>query len=586
MLLTAGASANRPDERIGWLTKWIANEMTPNGRWSDRRLIIFTEYEDTRRWLQRRLEEVIADVENSDDRIQTLTGATSVERREEIKLAFNGDPQSNPVRILVCTDAAREGINLQMRCHDLIHFDLPWNPSRLEQRNGRIDRKLQPSSEVTCRYFIYPQRKIDVVLNALFRKTDKIRIELGSLGKVIEDRISDALIEGVSLEDASRLATQIETETGGDALERARDELELAETTKRRSAIADNLEKLDRRLEESRKKVGVDPLDLSSVVNVALGRAGEPLSTFKSGNVGSTMAYSLEPDHQIFDGWQGAFDDLRVRPRKRGERPAKWRQSAPVRRIAFASPELENGRFADDVVHVHLEHRLVRRLLSRFVSQGFQSGLERVCALQSTYSEPRVALLGRLSLYGVGAARLHEEVIPITARWSDKERGDAPLSVLGARGEGTTLEQLSDALKTAKPVDNEILSRLQKSIEQDLLSLRPELEKRADESRVARQKDLMAIGIREAKAISEILTDQKKRIEREASSFEVDQLALPGLGDAERRQKKRDVAWWQKKVDEIDRELDSEPQRVQAGYEVQASRLEPIGLVYLWPKAG
>ena len=40
---------------------------------------------------------------------------------------------------------AREGINLQTYCSDLIHFDLPWNPSRLEQRNGRIDRKLQPA---------------------------------------------------------------------------------------------------------------------------------------------------------------------------------------------------------------------------------------------------------------------------------------------------------------------------------------------------------------------------------------------------------------------------------------------------------
>jgi hypothetical protein len=61
-----------------------------------------------------------------------------------VKRTLNADPDVEPLRILICTDAAREGINLQTYCSDLIHFDLPWNPSRLEQRNGRIDRKLQP----------------------------------------------------------------------------------------------------------------------------------------------------------------------------------------------------------------------------------------------------------------------------------------------------------------------------------------------------------------------------------------------------------------------------------------------------------
>ena len=80
-----------------------------------------------------------------DERIGVFTGATGPDRREEVKAAFNADPAKEPLRILICTDAAREGINLQTYCSDLIHLDLPWNPSRLEQRNGRIDRKLQPA---------------------------------------------------------------------------------------------------------------------------------------------------------------------------------------------------------------------------------------------------------------------------------------------------------------------------------------------------------------------------------------------------------------------------------------------------------
>ena len=58
--------------------------------------------------------------------------------RENVKTAFN-DPASS-VRILVATDAASEGLNLHRTARYLLHYDCPWNPSRLEQRNGRLDR--------------------------------------------------------------------------------------------------------------------------------------------------------------------------------------------------------------------------------------------------------------------------------------------------------------------------------------------------------------------------------------------------------------------------------------------------------------
>ena len=71
-------------------------------------------------------------------------------------------------------------------CADLFHFDVPWNPSRLEQRNGRIDRKLQRSDEVRCHYFVYSQRPEDRVLKALVVKSKTIREQLGSLAPVLE----------------------------------------------------------------------------------------------------------------------------------------------------------------------------------------------------------------------------------------------------------------------------------------------------------------------------------------------------------------------------------------------------------------
>ena len=212
MLEEARKASLKPDARVKWIASWVRQNMAPNGQWNDRRLIIFTEYQDTRLWLQNRLLELLDDLD-PETHVASLTGMTSSDDRERIKFAFNCNPAESPLRLLICTDAAREGINLQKGCHDLIHFDLPWNPSRLEQRNGRIDRKLQPAPTVYCRYFRYAQRPTDVVQAALVRKTEKIRNELGAVGRVIEDRLMKRLTsEGIRRDRAVALAAELEND--------------------------------------------------------------------------------------------------------------------------------------------------------------------------------------------------------------------------------------------------------------------------------------------------------------------------------------------------------------------------------------
>ena len=107
-------------------------------------------------------------------------------------------PDLHPLRILIATDAAREGVNFQNYCADLFHFDVPWNPSRMEQRNGRIDRKLQREEVVRCHYFVFTQRPEDHVIRTLVRKTENIRRELGSLSPVLERRIEDYVLRKAS----------------------------------------------------------------------------------------------------------------------------------------------------------------------------------------------------------------------------------------------------------------------------------------------------------------------------------------------------------------------------------------------------
>ena len=72
--------------------------------------------------------------------LAVIQGSTPTEDREYIRSQFTEDPAKEPVRVLLATDAAGEGIDLQTHCHRLVNFDIPFNPSRLEQRIGRIDR--------------------------------------------------------------------------------------------------------------------------------------------------------------------------------------------------------------------------------------------------------------------------------------------------------------------------------------------------------------------------------------------------------------------------------------------------------------
>ncbi len=589
MLAFAERAALKPDARVHWLVQWIKTNLLSGSTWNNRRLIIFTEWEDTRRWLERRLREALADTDQIDTRIAAFTGATGHDSREEVKVAFNADPAKEPLRILICTDAAREGINLQTYCADLIHFDLPWNPSRLEQRNGRIDRKLQPAKQVFCRYFRYEQREADIVLEALVRKTEVIQRQLGSAGQVIEKRITDRLAQGgIDRGAAAALAKAIEEETDAERLERARAEMDDEERA-RYGRVVEEQQELREALERSRERVGVSPDDLQRVVSAALARAGVDLESERAETVGTTATFRLDPSDPAFakePGWQDTFDDLRERPRKRGERIGEWRKRVPVRAIAFEPPRLPDGRNAPEVVQVHLEHRLVRRLLSRFLSQGFQAGLSRISVIEGPGAQPRVVLMGRLAVYGAGAARLHEEIIPVTAIWTEAERERKPLRPLGESGEERTLNQLENALRHARAAPKMAVARIQALVERDIANLTPAFERIANERLADVTIQLAKRGEAEARLLRELLERQRGRIAKASIDFDPNQLLLPGIADEERRERAADRRHWQSRLANLENEIRDEPERIRAVYNVHAHRLEPIGLVYLWPPSG
>lgn len=591
----ADETRHLPDAKARRLIDWIRDNLCPElppfegnvrgtaPKWNDRRVLIFTENrEGTKRWLKQILEQAIEGTDQDEARIEVIDGLTAGARRKEIQRRFNTDPAKDPLRILLATDAAREGLNFQAHCADLFHFDLPWNPGRIEQRNGRIDRKLQPAPEVRCHYFVLPQRIEDRVLQVLVNKTETIKRELGSLSKVIDDDIERRLRLGIRHRDAERLANEIQ-KADLDAERRRVSEEELESARERQEDLKSQIAHCQTLLEGSRTWVGFDSRPFREALSCSLELLGAGrLHEARDENGQPVWEFPrLDRRSDADASWAATLDTLRT-PRPQNTKLADWRREAPIRPVVFE----DAGVLTEDTVHLHLEQRVAQRLLARFRSQGFiYHDLSRACLAQSRDSIPRVILLGRLSLYGRGAERLHEEIVPLAARWIEPSQRKGPLSAYAREAESKTLDLLDRALSEVRQPGEVVQARLLATASDDIADLLPQLEPRADELAALATDKLAKRGEREAKDLRETLERQRDRVQKELAKHdqEFQQLTL-GFSDDEKRQLEADVSSWRIRLSQFDRELETEPRRVQDFYEVRAPRVEPVGLVYLWPE--
>jgi superfamily II DNA or RNA helicase len=576
------------DARIISLLAWIdANQCTgsaqrvPGARWNDRRLIIFTEWEDTRRYIQNRLNAALGASDRASERIAVYSGTTPLPKREALKHAFNTDPAENSIRILIATDSAREGLNLQRHCYDLLHFDLPWNPSRIEQRNGRIDRKLQPSPVVYCRYFFYHQRPEDMVLRALVQKTETIRKDLGVLADVLETRTAKLLDGGgISRRRADDQRRQIE-EIGDDATTvAARAELDDAAATERQTKVRQEIDTLRTALERSRRAAGVDSDSLRHALDVGLARGGARKLHQVAEQTGNHPALYEIPIAETTlardTSWVPALDLLRTR--RTGNDIPTWRREAAIRPVAFDEP----GEIGDRAVQLHLEHRFVRRVLSRFVAKGMLDDLSRACLAVAPDAVPRVVLLGRLSLYGAGGSRLHEEIVEVAARWIDpRDRGGKALQPYGRTAEEKTLDLLESALVAPKEaVPDVVVARLRESIARDVSDLVPYLIERCQDAERSARTKLAARALSESDSMKALLEDQTKRLVGRREDAR--QLGL-GFDPSEMAQLRANIRHWESRLQNLERLRIDEPRRIAEVYDIKATRIEPVGIAYLWP---
>lgn len=184
------------------------------------KLVIFTEHRDTLNYLEGRITTLLG----SKEAVVAIHGGIGREERLKVQESFRHDPNT---KVLLATDAAGEGINLQ-RAHLMVNYDLPWNPNRLEQRFGRIHRIGQ--TEV-CHLWnlVADETREGDVYRKLLEKLEQARQSLGGqvfdvLGKLVfEDRpLRDLLIDAIRYGDQpevrARLTTVVEQALNRDQL--------------------------------------------------------------------------------------------------------------------------------------------------------------------------------------------------------------------------------------------------------------------------------------------------------------------------------------------------------------------------------
>lgn len=204
----ARAASEGLDAKARQLVASLLETVRPTNAWNDTRVIVFTEYKATLNWLVQVLAAhgLSGKGPRGGERVLSLFGAMVPEERERIKAAFQAAPEVSDVRILLATDAASEGIDLQNHCSRLIHYEIPWNPNRLE-RNGRVDRHGQRDESVQIFHFV--GQGWDLAQNArapgdyagdlefLARaawKVDQIREDLGNAGDVLAQQVEQAML--------------------------------------------------------------------------------------------------------------------------------------------------------------------------------------------------------------------------------------------------------------------------------------------------------------------------------------------------------------------------------------------------------
>jgi len=319
----------------------------------DPKAIIFTRYVDTMDYLAAQLarEESYANA-----KVLTIHGGLNERQRQEVFLDFERAPKA----VLVATDAISEGINLQHAAAQVIHYELPWNPNRLEQRNGRVDRFGQRKPVVTVRTMVMDETLDAAILKVLVQKAAQIRQDYGFSPPYFGDETN--ILDLIHEHDITLAPRQLSLfeDWAGQPVEVTEDPFadETLERIKGDSFYGQtqvSLPEIERRLQETAATVG-SPEQIRRFVFSGLDRFGCSVTPVGD-STGSTTDPGTVPDDEV---WRIKVTHPALQTASVGE---------VVERVTF---DAERALDDPDVTLLDVGHPLVRRLIEVVKQRAFQ----------------------------------------------------------------------------------------------------------------------------------------------------------------------------------------------------------------------
>ncbi len=529
---------NKPDARLQELLTFLDAVCRPDGRtWTNERVVVFTEYAETLDWIVRVLGQ---HGYREGKELAVIQGSTPAEEREDIRAEFTAPPDKQQVRVLVATDSAGEGIDLQAHCHRLVNFDIPFNPSRLEQRIGRIDRYGQQHTPEI--YQLVPAERESALARDTVFLLDKVRekighvaADLGSVNEVIDADIQDHFTPGgtgrkvklAARDDGSVIINRVLA--GGQELNRT-------------------LTELSRTYRDRKAEMHLTASNAQRVVDTALELTGQPpLKPVEGDDPAEVFEVPA-----LGSAWQSALRGLEARLNPGVLRPVTF------------DDEVAEGR--DDIVYIHLGHALLQRSarILREALFNVDSPVHRVTAVVAEgLPQSCVAAMSRLVLVGLGGLRLHEEVFLTGIRLRGSAMAEAKVEqvldqALDAQDLVLAGEEVRCRLAEAWNADGAPLrTRLLTAMEQKARSHRERvidtLYKRRD-SDIARAREIFA-------AFRVNLQESRDRLDHEIRSEE--EKLFP---DDQQRQRQHDLAGMIERLASLDDEERREVNAISARY--------------------
>lgn len=362
--ITNDLSSQKPenDARLRQLIDLIEKKLRDGKDWKkDERLVVFTEYKTTQDYLLRRLMEHYHDEDHR--RIAVLYGGMDDTEREVIKARFNNE--SDDVRILLATDAASEGLNLQETARYLLHFDCPWNPSRLEQRNGRLDRHGQ-ARDVYIYHFTSTTSSDLQFLSKMIVKVNTIREDLGATGELFDRAVQSRLVNG---EDEKSVLS---------AIDGTIEKISGSFPGKVDDSILDyDAQRTEEQIEALAEELDIDDQSRHDVLSVAMSRQVGEIALDKCFRI-------LKPD---LPGWKETIDEtVRI--------PATGGKVGGMPRLTFSIEPFimdKGGRRVfqnqPDILMLHLGHPMMRKACGVLTRRRYPGGYAAASRLTASYGE-------------------------------------------------------------------------------------------------------------------------------------------------------------------------------------------------------